>query len=1148
MRICSSAPVWGQREADSSPQRAQRISPKLHPTLDTTTIHHMPPFRAQPDRRPRTRSPHPGIWLVWLLALLLPTVASGAPQKRVYRVAIDAEYAPYEFLAPNGEVRGLLPALLREIGRNSGVTFRFQAMTWPKAIAALQRGDVDLLSMIRTPERERKFLFSMPHSTIEQALFRNVRHHDITDITDISGSAVALQRHDIAVEQLAGRHDFRRVMVDSKQEGFLLLDRSTVAAFFTAEQPGLYFLRQHHLRKAELATLGLWPQPFCFATKQGNNALIALLNDGLRQLDRSGRHAALAREWLLSPPSWLERNQRVVVGVIIALLSLLLILWLWTFLLRRRIASHARDLELQASRYRLLFEANSDAIMILDEQGFEDCNTATLQLFGCQEKKEFLNKHPAELSPPTQPDGTDSFTLAQQRIATAFKEGSLQFEWIHRRLDGSDFHASVSLNVIPAGDRPKLQATVRDVTELVHARKLRELRQQMMEGLLMRPKSDLGETMQQIVLQIEAEMPDAICSVLLLDKQNKLRHCAAPSLPPEYCAAIDGVTIGPQVGSCGTAAYYAQRVVVDDIANDPLWQDARDLAACHELAACWSQPFFDDHYRVLGTFAVYYREPRSPQPFDLELIDLATEISSLALMRHRHMRERARAFAIIETSSDFIGMADGEGNAIYINPAGRRLIGIGEEEDVTNLKLRDFHPPEDLQRLQNEGFPRLIAGDTYQTEIIFLHRNGEEIPTIAAFNVQKRADGSVESFSVIARDTRKEQQQRARLEHTQRLESLGVLAGGIAHDFNNILTAIMGNAAMAEHKIDDHPEAARGFLRNIVTSSEKAAELCKQMLAYSGRGKFIIKPLNLSQLVREITNLLEVSIAKSVVLKYRLADRLPYVEADAAQMQQVIMNLVINAAEAIGDASGVITIETGVMQADTDYLRETLASDRISEGEFVFLEVTDTGCGMDKETQRRIFEPFFTTKFTGRGLGMSAVLGIVRGHHGALRLYSEPGQGTSFKMLLPSSAHTDENTERSEHDNETDWQGNGTILIVDDEPSIRESATMMLEDAGFQTLVAEDGQEGVDLFQAHHQEIQAVLLDMTMPRMDGRACYDAMRQIDPEARILLSSGYSEQESIAQFDDGGLAGFIQKPYTPDRLIAAIKQVLPTEHHE
>jgi PAS domain S-box-containing protein len=380
----------------------------------------------------------------------------------------------------------------------------------------------------------------------------------------------------------------------------------------------------------------------------------------------------------------------------------------------------------------------------------------------------------------------------------------------------------------------------------------------------------------------------------------------------------------------------------------------------------------------------------------------------------------------------------------------------------------------------------------------------------------------------------------AQMQHAQKLESLGVLAGGIAHDFNNLLTGILGNADLALSELSDL-SPARQNLEEIETASRRAADLCRQMLAYSGRGKFVIRAVDLTEVVREMVHLLEVSISKKAILRFNFENNLPAVEADVTQLRQIVMNLITNASDAIGDRSGIISVATGAVQCDRAYLSETYLDDDLPEGCYVFVEVTDTGCGMDRETRVRIFEPFFTTKFAGRGLGLAAVLGIVRGHRGALKVYSELGKGSSFKALFPAVAATAEPMNEASRPRET-WTGAGTVLVVDDEETVRALARRSLERHGFGVLTASDGVEGVAIFREHCDEIVAVLLDMTMPRMGGEDTFRELRRIRSEVRVILSSGYNEQEAISHFVGKGLSGFIQKPYQSRELIAKLREIL------
>jgi CheY-like chemotaxis protein len=287
--------------------------------------------------------------------------------------------------------------------------------------------------------------------------------------------------------------------------------------------------------------------------------------------------------------------------------------------------------------------------------------------------------------------------------------------------------------------------------------------------------------------------------------------------------------------------------------------------------------------------------------------------------------------------------------------------------------------------------------------------------------------------------------------------------------------------------------------------------------------------------------MLDVSISKNAMTRYSLAEGLPAVESDATQIRQVVMNLITNASDALDDMRGIITVTTGVMECDEAYLSESYLDDRLPGGTYVTLEVSDTGCGMDSETIRRIFDPFFTTKFTGRGLGLAAVLGIVRGHKGAIKVYSEVGKGTTIKVLLPAvewkPAERAKPVELCES-----LKSGGTILFIDDDLHVRDIASDMLEHLGFQVLTASNGREGLNVFQAHGNEITCVLLDLTMPEMGGEEAFRELRKLRSDVRVILSSGYNEQDVAQRFVGRGLAGFIQKPYTVANLRSALSRAL------
>ncbi len=397
-------------------------------------------------------------------------------------------------------------------------------------------------------------------------------------------------------------------------------------------------------------------------------------------------------------------------------------------------------------------------------------------------------------------------------------------------------------------------------------------------------------------------------------------------------------------------------------------------------------------------------------------------------------------------------------------------------------------------------------------------------------------------------ERRREEEERQLLErqiqHAQKLESLGILAGGIAHDFNNLLVGILGNAGLALMRLESD-DPLRRTIEGIQAAGTRAADLTKQMLAYSGRGKFVIQFVDLTAVVEEMAELLGASISKRATCRFDLASDVPVIEADATQIHQVVMNLITNASEALGEGAGDITLRTGSVRADRAFFASAHLDDDLPEGRYAFVEVSDTGCGMDEETRAKIFDPFFTTKFMGRGLGLAAVLGIVRGHQGTIRVTSAQGEGTTVLVLFPAS-NIDAPTPSGQHaalaPELPGWRGSGTVLVVDDEAVVRDMTSDLLAELGFDVVVARDGREGVDVFRERAGDLVLVLLDLTMPRMSGEEALAEMRRIRPDAKVIVMSGYSRREVLAQFAEESLAGFIQKPFNASDFGEALRRAI------
>jgi PAS domain S-box-containing protein len=496
------------------------------------------------------------------------------------------------------------------------------------------------------------------------------------------------------------------------------------------------------------------------------------------------------------------------------------------------------------------------------------------------------------------------------------------------------------------------------------------------------------------------------------------------------------------------------------------------------------------------------------------------------------LRDQAQ---LLDLAHDAILSMDRDARICFWNRGAEQTYGYSCKEALGAMvhDLLQTQFPEPLESIE-----RKIAEDGHwEGELTHTRKDRSQLVVASRWAVRLGANGEKLGLLEINTDITDRRRMEEQFRHTQKLESLGVLAGGVAHDFNNLLTGILGNASLAIERLpQEHPN--RLLIEEVMRAAERAADLTRQLLAYAGKGRFVMRNIDMAGLVREIGGLVQASIAKKAHLRFEL-DPVPPIFADPGQMQQIVMNLVINGAEAIGQEGGAVTVRTAAQLVDEQFIG-TMSSgaEALRPGNYVMLEVHDTGCGMDDETIKKIFDPFFTTKFAGRGLGLSAVLGIVRAHLGALKVYSEPSHGTTFKLLFPVS---EKEAVEKPVELPADLAGSSTVLVVDDEDVVRRTARGALESFGYRTIPAENGREALEIYKGE-RGIALVLLDLTMPVMSGEETLRQLQAVDPNVRVLLTSGYNEIEALQHFAGKGLAGFIQKPYTAEALALRVKEVL------
>ncbi len=478
-----------------------------------------------------------------------------------------------------------------------------------------------------------------------------------------------------------------------------------------------------------------------------------------------------------------------------------------------------------------------------------------------------------------------------------------------------------------------------------------------------------------------------------------------------------------------------------------------------------------------------------------------------------------------------------------------RILGLDPFEDaparVGRNRAYDFLHPEDRHLVVAAMRHAIESGEKQVVRARIIRRDGAVRHLLGSAMLVRDADGAPSRLvgtalditeQVVAEDERRHLE--SQIQQAQKLESLGILAGGIAHDFNNLLVGILGNASLALLQLD--PEhAAYESIAGVERAAQRAAELTRQLLAYAGKGRFVVEPIDASAAVQEMFALLRTAIGRGASIQLDLATGLPAIDVDATQFRQVVMNLITNASDALPEDGGLIRVHTRARDISAEYLATCVPGTNATPGLYVLIEVSDTGAGMDAATVARVFDPFFSTKFTGRGLGLAATLGIMRSHRGAIRVYSEPGRGTSFSLMFPAGANTPRVASPTPP---SPWQATGSVLVIDDDVNVLSVTAALLSRRGFTVTTVESGAEAVSIFRADPARFALVLLDLTMPGMDGQSTFRALRDLRKDVRVLLMSGYNEQEVTRLFVGRGLAGFLQKPFRAEELYERVVATL------
>jgi PAS domain S-box-containing protein len=781
---------------------------------------------------------------------------------------------------------------------------------------------------------------------------------------------------------------------------------------------------------------------------------------------------------------------------------------------RRRVEAAIRAGE---DRFRSLIEDSSEFITVVNNRGgLLYASPTTERILGYQPgasvgRSAFEFVHPDDVAEVRRVLG-QALVTADRPVGTEFRVLRKDGAWALMEAVGRSVDFGVG--------EPCVVINSRDITRERLDQAWLQARSDIFKRLL--TGQELRLVLAALVRAIEARSRGMTGSIMQFDARSKrLTMLAAPNLPADFVAAIDHSLAGPTAGSCGTAAHFGRRVVVSDIAHDPLWAEHKELAAAHGLRACWSQPIISAGRNVLGTFALYYHEPRPPLEDEFELIEEAAQMAAVAIERRQaeeHIRELA-AFA--ERNPNPVLEFEHDGTLRYANEAASELA-----LNTGFATLEAFLPPD----------VKSIVADCLATGRNRLRRetqHGSRTISWSFFPVPE-----LHRVHCYAGDITERTNLELQLRQSQKMEAIGQLAGGIAHDFNNILTVIQMNASLLNAR-DVAAEDARESAAQIGQAADRAASLTRQLLVFSR--KQAIKPvsLDLNATVANTIKMLERILGEHVALRTDCAPGLPHVQADLGMVEQVLLNLAVNARDAMPHG-GQLTIATAARTISPD---EARADPGAKAGPVVCLSFQDTGVGIAPTDLPHIFEPFFTTKKIGQGtgLGLATVFGIVQQHHGWIRVSSRPGAGTTFSIFLPQA--TEALPAAPAPRRSTLPSGTETLLVVEDDAAVRPVVEMILQRCGYRVLTAVSGVEAMDVWRRHRDEIQLVLTDMVMPGgMTGLDLAQKLKAENPGLKIVFMSGYSAK---AGNDGPALVegdNFLQKPYQPLPLAQIIRHNL------
>lgn len=1022
------------------------------------------------------------------------------------RVVMDDNYPPYVFKNDQGELQGIIVDQWGLWEKNTGIHVEITGTDWGEAQRRMQAGEFDVIDTIfRNEKREAIYDFSKPYARLDVPLFF---HEDISGIRgpeDLKGFLVAVKAGDSAIDILK-KNGVINITEFPSYEKLIEAARDGKAKVFTVDRPpALYFLNKMGIQNRFRETKPLYHGEFHRAVLKGRTALLEVVENGFAKIPKSD-YEAIDKRWMgisLAASPYLRYALYCIGGI--AVFVLVLMVWLWS--LKRTVFHKTHELALSEERHRTILRTAMNGFCRTDMNGrLIEVNESYSRMSGYTEQ-ELLTMSVADLEANETADDT------VEHIKKIMEKGEARFESRHRRKDGTVLDVEVSVKYQPTNGG-QCVAFLQDISDRKRAEEIIINSNNLLQTII--------NTAPMRIFWKDTELRYLGCN-------SAFAKDAGVECPEELVGKNDY-----QVAWKNQAELYRSddRLVIESGVPKLSYDEPQTSP---EEGLKWLRtskvPLRNNDNQIMGVLGMYE--------------DITGHKQAEKLL----MNEKALLRSLIDSATDLIYFKDCNGIYIGCNKASEIFIGISESQQIgkSDFDLFDHDMAEYIRQYDKKV---LEEGEAVSIEERVTSLDGSRVILDTLKAPIYNSNGQLLGLVSISRDIterKRIEEERQTLEqqfqHSQKLESLGVLAGGIAHDFNNILAIIIGNCSMAMMA----PDTADKRIPEIEKAAERAAGLCRQMLAYAGKAQSVMTQVNMTVLADEMVKMLESTINQNVEIKPDLSVDVPAIIGDAGQLRQVVMNLIINGSESIGESQGIVLVSLTKRAIGTDQRERNHLGTIIPPGWYACLEVTDNGCGMDEETKLRIFEPFYTTKFTGRGLGLSAVLGIISAHKGALQLFSQSGKGTTFKIYLPINSGSDSIGDESFDQKPAEpWQGIGTVLLVEDEESIMSVAQSMLELLGFRVIEACNGKEALEMYQKNAGEITMVLTDIGMPIMDGYSLIRELKMLNPQLPIIVSSGFGDTVVTSKIPNEAIAELVSKPYNFDQLREVLKRVVEGAH--